>query len=63
MFPLRLAKGWEIAIPDLASWNGLYVKSRSEPAEAPGLAVVMLLGNAGFGERRVKFCNLVSEYS
>jgi len=31
-------------------------ESRSEPAEALGLAVVMLLGNVGFGGRRVKFC-------
>jgi len=30
-------------------------ESRSEPAEALGLAVVML-GIAGFGEGRVKFC-------
>lgn len=50
-FPLRLAKGKDRTIPDLASWNGLYVKSGSESAEALGLAVVMLLGNAGFGER------------
>lgn len=39
------------------TWQaGWFVReSRSEPAEALGLAVVMLLGNVGFGERRVKF--------
>ena len=45
------------AIPDLANWNGFYVReSRSEPAEVLGLAIFTMLGNAGFGQRRVKFC-------